>query len=143
MLRYSANPGLNVVNYYELGLFSFLTGNIDLHLKSFSLLHTSGLGYGLAPAYDLVATALVNPADTEELVLALNGRKKMLEPTDFQQAAQRAGVTEKVLTGLLTKFTQVKPAWHPFIDGSFLVPELRQGCHALLDRQFAQLGLAQ
>jgi serine/threonine-protein kinase HipA len=26
ILRYSANPGLDVVNYYELVLFSFLTG---------------------------------------------------------------------------------------------------------------------
>jgi serine/threonine-protein kinase HipA len=142
ILRYSANPGLDVVNYYELVLFSFLTGNADMHLKNFSLLHTPGLGYGLAPAYDLVATALVNPADTEELALTLNGRKKKLKPADFQQAAQRAGVTEKVLTGLLTKFTRAKPAWHRFIDSSFLSLELQQGYHALLDRRFTQLGLA-
>ena len=122
-------------------LFSFLTGNADMHLKNFSLLHTPGLGYGLAPAYDLVATTLVNPADTEELALTLNGRKKKLKPADFQQAAQRAGVTEKVLAGLFTKFTRVKPAWQRFIDDSFLSPELRQGHHALLDRRFAQLGL--
>ncbi|RZK10349.1 MAG: HipA domain-containing protein, partial [Hymenobacter sp.] len=141
ILRYSANPGLDVVNYYELVLFSFLTGNADMHLKNFSLLHTPGLGYGLAPAYDLVATALVNPADTEELALTLNGRKKKLKPIDFQQAAQRAGVTEKVLAGLFTKFTRVRPTWHRFIDNSFLSPELRQGYHALLDRRFAQLGL--
>jgi serine/threonine-protein kinase HipA len=143
ILRYSANPGLDVVNYYELVLFSFLTGNADMHLKNFSLLHTPGLGYGLAPAYDLVATVLVNPADTEELALTLNGRKKKLKPADFQQAAQRAGITDKVLAGLFTKFTRVKPAWHRFIDNSFLPPELRQGYHALLDRRFAQLGLEQ
>jgi serine/threonine-protein kinase HipA len=45
-LRYSANLGLDVVNYYELMLSSFLTGNADRHLKNFSLLHTTGLGYG-------------------------------------------------------------------------------------------------
>ena len=84
---------------------------------------------------------LVNPADLEELTL--NGRKKKLKPSDFQQAAQRAGVTEKVLTGLFTRFTRVKPAWHSFIDDSFLSPELRQGYHALLDHRFAQLGLEQ
>ena len=62
ILRYSANLGLDVVNYYELVLFSFLTGNANMHLKKLSLLHTPGLGYGLAPAYDLVATVLVNPS---------------------------------------------------------------------------------
>jgi serine/threonine-protein kinase HipA len=112
-------------------------------LNNFSLLHKPGLGYGLAPAYDLVATALVNPADTEELALTLNGRKKKLKPADFQQAAQRAGVTEKVLAGLFPEFTRVRPAWHRFTDHSFLAPELRQGYHALLDRRFAQLGLEQ
>jgi serine/threonine-protein kinase HipA len=56
-------------------LYCFLTGNADMHRKNFSLLHTLGLGYGLAPAYNLVATALVNPADPEELVLTLNSRK--------------------------------------------------------------------
>ena len=140
--QYSANPGLDTVNYYELVLFCFLTGNADMHLKNFSLLHTPGLGYGLAPAYDLVATTLVNPADTEELALTLNGRKRKLKPTDFQQAARRAGVAEKVVAGLLAKFARTRPAWHRFIDGSFLSPELRQEYHALLDRRFAQLGLA-
>jgi serine/threonine-protein kinase HipA len=122
-------------------LFSFLTGNADMHLKNFSLLHTPSLGYGLTPAYDLVATALVNPADTEELALTLDGRKKKLKPTDFQLPAQRAGVAEKVLAELFTKFIRVKPAWQRFIDSSFLSPKLRQGYQALLDRRFAQLGL--
>ena len=111
-------------------LFSFLTGNTDIHLKNFSLLHTPGLGY------DLVATALVNPDDTEELALTLNGRKKKLKPADFQQAAQRVGVAEKVLAVLFTKFTRVRPAWQRFLDSSFLSPELRQGYHALVDRRF-------
>ena len=75
LLKYSANPGLDVVNYYELVLFSFLTGNADMHLKNFSLLQMPGRGYGLAPAYDLVATALVNPADTEELALTSMAKK--------------------------------------------------------------------
>ena len=58
-----------------------------------------------------------------------------------ESKAQRAGVAEKVLAGLFAKFTRVKPAWHRFIDNSFLSPELRQGYHALLDHRFAQLGL--
>lgn len=79
----SASLRLNVVNYYELVLFSFLTCNANMHLKNFSLPHTPGLGYGLALAYDLVLTALVNSADTKELALPLIGRKKKLKPADF------------------------------------------------------------
>ncbi|TVT36974.1 HipA domain-containing protein [Hymenobacter setariae] len=141
ILKYSANPGLDVVNYYELVLFCFLTGNADMHLKNFSLLHTPGLGYGLAPAYDLVATALVNPADTEDLALMLNGSKKRLRQTDFRQAAQRAGVDDKVMTGILARFSKAKPAWHEFIGRSFLPEVLQEQFHTLLDNRFAQLGL--
>jgi len=61
-------------------------------------------------ACDLVAAALANLADTKELALTLNGRKKKLKATNFQQAAQRAGVSEKVLMGLFTRFTRIKLA---------------------------------
>lgn len=142
ILRYSANPGLDVVNYYELVLFSFLTGNADMHLKNFSLLQTPGLGYGLAPAYDLVATALVNPADPEELALALNGKKRRLRQADFRQAAGRAGINDKVVTGLLTRFGKARPAWQAFINQSFLPAALQEHFQGLLAQRFAQLDLA-
>ncbi|WP_317044130.1 HipA domain-containing protein [Hymenobacter gelipurpurascens] len=141
LLKYSANPGLDVVNYYELVLFSFLTGNADMHLKNFSLLQTPGQGYGLAPAYDLVATALVNPADTEELALTLNGKKKRLRQADFRQAAGRAGVEEKVMTGIFARFAKVRLTWHKFIDQSFLPVPLREQFHTLVEQRFAQLAL--
>ncbi|MBO2011319.1 HipA domain-containing protein [Hymenobacter negativus] len=141
ILKHSANPGLDVVNYYELVLFCFLTGNADMHLKNFSLLQTPGLGYGLAPAYDLVATALVNPTDTEELALTLNGKKKRLRQSDFRQAAQRAGIDDKVVTGMLTRFTKAKPAWQEFIDISFLPEKLKEQFHTLLNHRLAQLDL--
>ena len=139
--NFSANPGLDVVNFYELVLFSFLTGNADMHLKNFSLLHTPGQGYGLAPAYDLVATALVNPADVEELALTLNGKKKRLRQDDFRLAVQRAGVDDKVMTGLFTKFTRVRPAWEKLLGESFLPEVLKEGYLALLQRKFEQLEL--
>jgi len=142
LVKYSANPGLDVVNFYELVLFSFLTGNADMHLKNFSLLQTPGLGYGLAPAYDLVATALVNLADTEELALTLNGKKKRLRQTDFRQAAGRGGLDEKVMTRLLTRFVKARPVWEEFIAQSFLPAVLQEQFHALLAQRFVQLDLA-
>ena len=57
IIKYSSQPGLDVVNFFEQVLFAFITGNADMHLKNFSLLHTPG--YSLCPAYDMVATALV------------------------------------------------------------------------------------
>ncbi len=36
IIKYSVNPVLDVVNFFEQVLFSFLTGNADMHLKNFS-----------------------------------------------------------------------------------------------------------
>lgn len=60
ILKYSANPGLDLVNFSELVLFSFLTGNADMHLKNFSLIYDPTNGPVLSPAYDMLSTALVN-----------------------------------------------------------------------------------
>ena len=75
ILKYSTNPGLDVVNFFELVLFSFLTGNTDMHLKNFSVIYKPNIGPIFSPAYDLVATVLVNPADDEDLALTLNEKK--------------------------------------------------------------------
>ncbi|OUJ67852.1 HipA domain-containing protein [Hymenobacter crusticola] len=141
LLKYSANPGLDVVNYYELVVLSFLTGNADMHLKNFSLLQTPGLGYGLAPAYDLVATALVNPADTEELALTLNGKKRRLRQADFRQAMQRAGLAENVITRLLARFVTARARWEVFLPSSFLPEAMQAQFSLLLANRFTQLGL--
>ncbi|HCC86007.1 MAG TPA: toxin HipA, partial [Porphyromonadaceae bacterium] len=95
ILKYSATPGLDVVNFFEMVLFSFLTGNADMHLKNFSLLEHPGLGMTLSPAYDLVNTALVNPDDDEEMALTLNGKKKKLKREDFVAAMNIMKVEEK------------------------------------------------
>ncbi|MBK8668692.1 MAG: hypothetical protein IPN89_04190 [Saprospiraceae bacterium] len=47
------------------------------------MLESEETGFALSPAYDLVPTAIVNPADTEELALTLNGKKRKLNYNDF------------------------------------------------------------
>ena len=51
-------------------LFSFVTGNNDMHLKNFSLYRPKN-AYQLTPAYDLLNVAIANPKDGEELALSL------------------------------------------------------------------------
>lgn len=120
ILKYSVNPGLDVVNFYEQVLFSYLTGNADMHLKNFSLINTPGIGYTLAPAYDMVATALVNPADKEELALTLNGRKRKIMRNDFVTAFTAAKIGDKAQENIFKKFESAIPKWIKYIDTSFV-----------------------
>lgn len=73
--KYSATPQLDLVNFWEVVVFSWIVGNSDMHLKNFSLYKTP-TGYSLTPAYDLLSTAIVMPEDKEELALTLNGKKQ-------------------------------------------------------------------
>src|SRR5690606_2026817 len=106
ILKHSVTPGLDVVNFFELVIFSFLTGNADMHLKNFSLLEQPGMGMTLSPAYDLVNTALVNPTDDEEMALTLNGRKKKLKKQDFVAAMNTLKVEEKQQENIFNKMAK-------------------------------------
>jgi serine/threonine-protein kinase HipA len=117
--KFSANPGLDVTDFYEIVLFSFLTGNNDMHLKNFSLIKT-GARYSLAPAYDLVASELVLAGDDEELALTLNGKKKKIKRRDIEIAMQNSGREDKVIENMFKRFQKFIPKWTAFIDKSFL-----------------------
>lgn len=139
ILRYSATPGLDVVNLFELVIFSFLTGNADMHLKNFSLLEQQGLGMTLAPAYDLVNTTLVNPADDEEMALALNGRKKNLNKSDFVAAMNTVGVAEKQQSNIFRKMIRAMPRWLDVIERSFMSAEYKEQYAAIISGRMRRI----
>ena len=141
VLKYSASPLLDVSNFYEQVLFSFLTGNADMHLKNFSLLEKDGLGLVLSPAYDLVPTALVNPNDSEELALTLNAKKRKLTYNDFLVAYQSGGLNKKVLDNTLELFSYCKPEMEKVLHKSFVSDEYKNSYNKLLNQRFQRLNL--
>ncbi|MCL2097252.1 MAG: HipA domain-containing protein [Bacteroidales bacterium] len=120
ILKYSAKPGLDVVNFFEQLLFCYLTGNADMHLKNFSLIKSISGTYCLSPGYDMLSTALVMPEDKEELALTLNAKKKRIKKHDFEAAMSSSGMTSKAIDNVFKKFIKVIPFWLTFIDQSFL-----------------------
>lgn len=132
ILKYSSTPGLDVINFFELVFFSFLTGNADMHLKNFSLLYQQGLGMVLSPAYDLVNTTLVNPDDKEELALTLNGKKKKITKQDFVAAMKGLNVDEKQRQNIFNKMIKAMPKWLEKIENSFLNDDFKENYITLL-----------
>ncbi|MDL2256972.1 HipA domain-containing protein [Bacteroidales bacterium OttesenSCG-928-I14] len=124
IVEYSAYPLLDLINYFEVLLFSYLTGNADMHLKNFSL-YKRMEEYVLAPAYDLLSTKLVIPEDDEELALTLNGKKRKLKKADFDNLLKSFKVDEKVVENVYEKFRKVLPRWYDFIDISFLPKSMK------------------
>lgn len=137
--RYSSAPQLDVVNFWEVVVFSWLTGNADMHLKNFSLYNPMHDGYTLTPAYDMLATTLVMPEDPEELALTLNGKKRKLRKADFIKSITASGVDGKVIDNLARKFGRVLPRWFELIDCSFLPDDLRKAYKNLILRRMIML----
>lgn len=138
--KYSAAPLLDIVNFWEIVLFSWLTGNADMHLKNFSLFRPTK-NYMLAPAYDLLSTSIVLPEDDEELALTLNGKKKRIKRADFEKAMRDSEMDEKAITNLFNRFSKAIPKWHELIDMSFLPAELQETYHDKINAMSRRLNL--
>lgn len=139
VLKYSATPKLDLVCFWEQVLFSWITGNADMHLKNFSLYSREKGIYNLTPAYDLLSTALVIPEDTEELALTLNGKKRKLAKQDFMASMQLSGLDEKVIENLFRKFRKAVFPWREFIARSFLPGEMQERYNALIAKRMEKL----
>ncbi len=140
--HYSINPLLDKVNYLDLAIFSFLTGNNDMHLKNFSMIEGPS-GWVLAPAYDLLNVAIINPEDTEELALTLDGKKRKLKREHFEQLGIGLGLTPKQIKGSFDRMIKNKPKAMKLIDQSFLSDDMKKAYKELLDLKYNQLGLVQ
>ena len=143
IVKYSANPGLDLINFFEQVIFSFLTGNADMHLKNFSLIQRSAASdYVLAPAYDMVASALVVKGDDEELALNLNGKKRKIQRKDFDLALSGFKMLEeKAIVNMFSKFEQVIGKWVDFIPQSFIPEEMKEPYKTIIKERATRLKL--
>lgn len=138
IVAYSSMPKLDLVNFMQVLLFSFITGNNDMHLKNFSLYRPKRL-YQLTPAYDLLNVAIVNPKDKEELALTLNGKKSRLKLSDFLKASATMGIEKNVTMQLIASMKNALPAWAELINNSFLSKDMKEAYLELIDKRIKAL----
>lgn len=138
--QYATNSGLDAIKYFRLVLFSFLTGNNDMHLKNFSLMHT-GTGILFSPAYDLLNVNLIYPGDKEDLALTLGGRKQKVKRSDFDRFAMSLGLTEIVRDNIYKDFSKQAHKVPGLINQSFLNDEYKNGYVRIFVNKMKQIGL--
>lgn len=133
---YSENTLLDKLYFFELSVFCFLTGNNDMHLKNFSMINNRET-WGLAPAYDLLNVSIVNPGDTEELALNLNGKKRKLKKEDFEQLGETIGLNTKQIHGVYKRFYNNKHLALDWIKNSFLSAGYQEKYIELLEQRYS------
>jgi serine/threonine-protein kinase HipA len=121
--KFSTNTGLDVLAFFELSLFCFITGNADMHLKNFSLIRARDGDVYLSPAYDLVSTRLAMPEDTEQTALTINGKKNKLKKSDFVNLAKTLQLQEKSIEKVFSNLLKKEEKLLQTVEASFLSNE--------------------
>lgn len=138
--RYSSVAGLDLVNYWEQVVFSWIVGNADMHLKNFSLISEKAGKYVLTPTYDQVSTAIVMPEDTEELALPLNGFQKKLMVMDFVHAMEATGLSLQMAHRIINRFAAFHEKWFACINDSFISDNQKAQLKKLIIQRLETLG---
>ena len=140
--KYSSAPMLDVQRFWEVVLFSWMTGNSDMHCKNFSLIDTGNGEYVLSPAYDLLAVLLADPADMEEMAMSftLGGKKNGFDYSTFITAFTQSGISVAVAEKMIERMKSHLPKWKELIASSFLPETMKIDYCALLDKRNNALG---
>lgn len=138
--EYSENPLLDKLFFFEMVLFSFLTGNNDMHLKNFSMIQSDS-GWILSPAYDLLNVSIVLPEDEEDLALTIAGKKKKLTLDYFQTFAEGMQLTKKQIDGVFTRFQNHKSQALDLISESFLSEGMKEQYFTCLEDRYTRIFL--
>lgn len=93
---------------FELSIFNFLIGNCDAHLKNYSLIRSKDWSeLNLAPAYDLVSTAVYDELGAG-LAMHVGRAKKLQDVTceSFIELGEALSLSNRVSNLLLDEFCE-------------------------------------
>ena len=135
--KYSDTPGFDMTELYLRIVFSFLMGNSDMHLKNFSLIEEKpgNRQFHLSAAYDLLPVNVIMPEDTEEMALALNGKKRNLRKRDFYSLAASYGMPLKAAEKMIERLVSLKDAFLAECDRAFLKEEQKKAVKKLITQR--------
>ena len=131
--KYVKAAPVEILKFFRIVVFNYLTLNDDAHLKNFSLINRGDGEYHLAPAYDLINTSLHL---TMPRIFALDkglfkeGMKlsdtRTVGRKDFEEFGWRIGLSERLIKRELDFFASEQPLAKELIDRSFLSEGLKR-----------------
>ena len=131
--RYVKAAPVEILKFFRIVVFNYLTLNDDAHLKNFSLINRGDGEYHLAPAYDLVNTSLHL---RHPRIFALDkglfkdgmslSDTKSAERKDFEEFGRRIGLNSRLIKRELDFFAKQQPLAVELINRSFLSEDLKR-----------------
>ena len=130
--RYVTVAQIDVLRFFQLIVFNYITLNDDAHLKNFSLISRNRKEFRLAPAYDLINTSLHLH---QPRIFALdNGLFKegmsfsdvrTVNRDDFKEFGRRIGLPNRIVERELDRFAADNAEAGDLLNRCFLSEELK------------------
>jgi serine/threonine-protein kinase HipA len=131
--KYIKAAPVEILKFFRIIVFNYLTLNDDAHLKNFSLINRGDGEYHLAPAYDLINTSLHL---YEPRIFALDkglfregmqlSDTRTVGRADFEEFGRRIGLTSRLVKRELNQFATEQPLSKELINRSFLSEKLKR-----------------
>ena len=131
--RYVRAAQVDLLRFFRVVLFNYITLNDDAHLKNFSLIDRGNGDYRLAPAYDLINTSL--HLHTPQIFALEKGLFKegmkmtdihTVDRNDFEEFGRRIGLPERMVKREIDTFAEESPIALELIERSFLPEALKK-----------------
>jgi serine/threonine-protein kinase HipA len=125
---------VDMERFFELVVFNYIYANGDAHLKNFSLIRTDN-DYRLAPAYDLLNTALHIAGDDFGLDGGLSTeieKSDVFDHTghpcrlDFERFGSKIGLVSQRIDKILNKYTDFPAAAMRLVEQSYLSEKMKR-----------------
>lgn len=131
--KYVTAAPIEILKFFRIVVFNYLTLNDDAHLKNLSLISCGDGEYRLAPAYDLINTNLhLGEPHIFALDKGLFKEGMQLSDTrsvcrkDFEEFGRRIGLAERLVKRELDAFAAEHPLAEELINRSFLSESLKR-----------------
>lgn len=134
---------VDMERFFELIVFNYIYANGDAHLKNFSLI-LQGQDYRLAPAYDLMNTALHIDGDDFALDLGLGlsiEKSDVMERTghpcraDFERFGREIGLIKRRIDLILNKYMVIPEEARALISASLLPEKAKRNYLRILNER--------
>ena len=131
--KYVKAAPVEILKFFRIIVFNYLTLNDDAHLKNFSLIKGDDGEYKLTPAYDLINTSLhlrMPRIFALDKGLFKEGMKlsdtRTVTRQDFEEFGRRIGLPDRVIKRELDYFATEHPMARDLINRSFLSDALKR-----------------
>ncbi len=132
--NHSTIAKLDVLNFWEQVAFAWVAGCNEMGHLNFAMYQPHRGIYSLTPAFDLVATSILDNSPTDELALSINRKRRNITRQDFEVAMKGSGIKDKMINSIFARFIAAQESWHSLIESSYIDSELKLRYREFIDR---------